>query len=243
MRRIAIFGVGLLLAACGESNGELVGVARERLVDPDPGFSVIRYTASGVLDATFGTGGIVNPTRMGAGLPTVLLDGNDRILVASGATFTGVTNEQFVIARYNGNGTFDSSFGGDGVVYTNVTETPREFITALAVQPDGRIVAAGWGTDENGTFAKWIVTRYGITGLVDMTFGVNGRVITDFGVSAQARAVAIDGNGKIVVAGNTGVDSDRIAVARYNANGTPESDLQRQRPDHHRRAHDRSRAS
>src|SRR5262245_48886239 len=109
----------------------------------------------------------------------------------------------------------DPTFGSAGKVLTDVSGGYDE-LRALAIQPDGRIVAAGvTGTVPNRDFA---LARYNADGTLDRSFGVNGTVITDFRRGDDtAWALSLQSDGKIIVAG--GSDGD-FAVARYKANGT-----------------------
>ncbi|MFZ5889427.1 MAG: hypothetical protein ACOY0T_00010 [Myxococcota bacterium] len=226
---IGIIAVGLLLAGCGTSSGEIdaatIGVTHQSLVDPDPGFSLLRYTATGQLDASFGVGGVVNPPTPNALDGTLVFDSANRLVVAGGSS--PVLGERwFALARYQQSGAFDTSFGGgDGIVYTDFGETPTEIVQGLAVQSDGRIVAVGYGTfPTQPNDSRWFVARYLESGELDPSFGVNGKVITEFGTSAQARSVTIDSAGKLIVGGNT-VNPDtfyagKLAIVRYNTDGT-----------------------
>jgi uncharacterized delta-60 repeat protein len=182
-----------------------------------------RLLSGGVLDPTFGTGGVVT-TSIGTAdsaayaVATYPNTGtaNDGKIVAAGYTINpkkgNVGDENFAVARYNLNGTLDSSFGGTGAVTTNLGTT-TDVATDVMVQPDGKVVAAGYS---GGAFA---VVRYNPNGTLDTSFGTRGtgEVITtiDRG-SNYSWSMALQTDGKILVAGST-------AVVRYNANGTLDS--------------------
>ena len=115
-------------------------------------------------------------------------------------------------ARY-----LDPSFGKDGYVITNFKDNAS--LNSLAIQADGKVIAAG---TSNGNFA---IARYNIDGSADNNFGTNGKVITDLGNDENARSVAIQTDGKIVVAGytETGIYPNiqsKIVVVRYNTDGS-----------------------
>jgi uncharacterized delta-60 repeat protein len=133
---------------------------------------------------------------------------------------------QLTWAADNG-GRLDPSFKSRGrIILTDVGDGTFEAAYAMAVQPDGKIVAVGFSTPATGPGSDFALVRYESTGRIDRRFGDNGRVLTDFtgtGSTDQAFAVAIDSIGRIVVAGsssNVGVD---FAVARYNPDGTPDN--------------------
>ena len=118
-------------------------------------------------------------------------------------------------------GQLDPSFGSDGTV---VTQFPSSYsgARAVAVQADGRIVAAGFAHTNDSIVSDFALTRYDANGALDSTFGTGGLVRTDFGGRFDdALALAVQADGRIVVAGNssdaTGAD---MAVARYNSDGT-----------------------
>jgi len=117
-------------------------------------------------------------------------------------------------------GQLDPSFGAGGTV---VTEFPSSYsgARAVAVQADGRIVAAGFAHTNNSIISDFALTRYDASGALDPTFGTDGRVRTDFGGRFdEALAVAVQPDGRVVVAGNSSdANGSDMAVARYNSDG------------------------
>lgn len=116
-------------------------------------------------------------------------------------------------------GELDSSFAGDGVATLGITAADDEF-KALVVQPDGKPVAVGY-TAENGD-PDLLLARFTSEGMPDNTFGTNGRVVLDVGDIDAFWAVALQADGRIVAAGLTSAvgSGDRVAVARFNADGS-----------------------
>jgi len=177
---------------------------------------------AGTLDPTFGTGGRVTTFFGGDGLNgdnaysiAVQTDGK---LVVAGITTNLDDTTDFGLARLNGNGTLDSTFGTGGKVKTNFGNF--DGVRALAIQPDGKIVVGGYTlVNFSPDFA---LARYNSNGMLDTTFGVGGKVITNLGGPAQALSVAVQSDGKIVAAGFAHLvngDFD-FALTRYNSNGT-----------------------
>jgi uncharacterized delta-60 repeat protein len=167
------------------------------------------------LDPSFGRDGKVI-TNFGTSTATaraVALLPDGKIVVA------GTANGNFALARYHRNGTLDKSFGRDGKVTTDLGG--EEGATAVALQPDGKIVVAGVSNDSgNNDFA---LARYHRAGALDPTFGRGGMITTDFGENDVAQAVALQRDGTIVVAGHSGpgpfgVPAD-FALARYTTIG------------------------
>ena len=170
-------------------------------------------TPAGTLDASFGAGGKVT-TDLGADAVAVQADG--KLVAAGAANVNGSLN--FAVARYNGDGTRDTNFGTGGRAATGFGGD-WERATAVAIQPDGKIVLAGGSVI--GWFNDFAVARYNTDGTLDASFGNGGTVLTEFGVSAQAYAMAVQPDGKIVVAGEANIDGgDNFELVRYNSDGS-----------------------
>ncbi|MGD1219128.1 calcium-binding protein [Streptomyces krungchingensis] len=177
--------------------------------------AVARYLTTGALDPGFGTGGMVttdpSPGSLeeGGDARTLALQPDGKIVVGGEV---GTTRFDFVLIRYNANGTLDTGFSGDGIERTDFGD--YESVEGLAVQSDGRILAAG------GSSGRFALARYHGNGSLDTTFGTAGRVLTPGGGGAQD--VVLQSDGRIVVAGNNGPGGD-FAVLRYGTDGSPDS--------------------
>ena len=179
--------------------------------------ALARYDASGALDLSFGDGG---RTTTDFGGQTYLafdmtLQEDGRIVVAGRTEDTSFMSD-FALARYSASGALDTAFGTGGLVTTNFAG--RDGATDVAVQPDGRIVVAGWGTDGN----DFALARYDASGALDLSFGDSGRVVTDFaGSSDEALAMTLQPDGRIVAGGYAFSASGSLdfALARYTASG------------------------
>src|SRR5215475_1919847 len=174
---------------------------------------------AGTLDSTFGTGGKVTTDFGGnSAARTVAVQANGQILTAGVAELNGVAN--FALARYNSNGTLDTSFGTGGIV-TTAFDFPGNFDRVFTVirQPDGKFVAVG--STVSNLFANFALARFNADGTLDASFGTGGIVTTGFGVSAEATSAVVQADGKIVAAGEANLDGgESFALARYNSNGT-----------------------
>gem|GEM_PF-590244 len=177
-------------------------------------------TAGVALDPTFGQAGLVTTdlegtaASFGYGIAVTQPDG--KFLVVGGALQPTV-NSQFLLARYDADGTLDSSFGNGGYVITTLgyNWTP----TGVAVEPEGQIVVAGWADVPD---REAVVAMYNAEGGLDPSFGNGGIVTTRFGNSfAEADGVAIDSQGRIDVVGRTesAQQSDELFAARFLATG------------------------
>ncbi|HET6978798.1 MAG TPA: hypothetical protein VFI24_20870 [Pyrinomonadaceae bacterium] len=191
--------------------------------------AVFGQATSGNLDPTFGSGGIVRTDFSGnidrANAVGIQADGK---IVAAGSSFSSAkTVEDFIVARYNTNGSLDKRFGSNGKITTDFFRNV-DTINALVIQPDGKIVVAGFAqlAGSGGTPRVFAVARYTSDGRPDTTFGNGGSITTSFGGTfAAASAIMLQPDGKIVVAGTadfnprvpgSGLD---FAVARYLPNG------------------------
>ena len=142
----------------------------------------------------------------------VILQGDGRI-IAGGSSPSGL-GADFGLVRYNGDGSLDARFGAGGIVHTDFGATDF-FGSSLAIQQDGRILAAG-SSDAAGT-NDFALARYGVDGTPDATFGTAGKVLTDFGGADVGSSLAIQHNGRIVAAGSFFFCSTGgFALARYN---------------------------
>lgn len=171
--------------------------------------------ADGDLDGGFGTGGKVT-TDVGSNDA-----GNAVVVQTDGKIVVGGTDgANFVVIRYNNDGTLDTTFGGTGKVTTDFGDTDR--IHGLAIDANSKIVAAG------ATGNDLALARYNSNGQLDTTFGAAGQVATDFNLpgtsftNAEGQAVAIAADGKIIVAGyvRNGSEFNDFLLVRYNSDGT-----------------------
>ena len=158
-------------------------------------FAVVRYTANGTLDTTFGTGGkIVTP--IGAGTSndyaySVTVQADGKIIVAGQGFGIGTSND-FAVVRYTANGTLDTTFGpgGTGKILTPVG-TGADTVKSVIVQADGKIVVAGYGQG-SGTGYDFAVVRYNADGSLDTTFGLQSSLGGTVAFTENGAAVILD---------------------------------------------------
>jgi uncharacterized delta-60 repeat protein len=184
----------------------------------DTDFALTRTNTDGTLDTGFGTGGIATTDLGGPddqALDAALLPDNG--IVAVGRTDAlGILKTTFGVVRYLPDGTPNTNFGTGGIVTTPFFGKGAA-ANAVAVQSDGKIVVAGFADQASGINSDFALARYNADGTLDQSFDGDGIVTTDLsGQDDDARAVAVQPDGKIVVAGTAGED---IAVARYMPNG------------------------
>ena len=188
-------------------------------------FAVLRYNSDGSLDNSFDTTGIAL-TAVGSandGISSIAIQ-SDHKIVAGG--YTQNSNEyDFALARYNADGSLDNSFGNNGVVTTSIWHLDDE-ISSIAIQSDGKIVAAGYSEQSQSSGDLFALARYNNDGSLDNTFGSNGIVTTSIAWGYdKAFSVAIQNDGKIIAAGfafyNNFYDDNGFAIARYTGSSGP----------------------
>jgi uncharacterized delta-60 repeat protein len=193
-----------------QPDGKIVAAGCASCFSSDADFALVRYNPGGSLDASFGGDGSVTTDFDGSedaanGL-ALQADGK---LVAAGLATVGL--RVFGLARYAADGSLDPTFDGDGEVATAMGNGSEA--RGVAIQRDGKIVAAGVACVDCLPGSDFGLARYRVDGSLDPTFSEDGRVFTDFGFADdQANAVALQADGKIVAAGVAGQD---FALARY----------------------------
>ena len=194
-----------------QSDGKIVAAG---WIEKDLAYSfvLLRYETNGSLDTTFdGDGKVITNIISGSRVATQ----SDGKIIVSGRSGDGV-NYGFSLVRFNSNGSLDTTFDGDGKVITYF-ENNNASAGGIAIQPDGKIVVTG---SSNNDFA---LVRYNIDGSLDSTFGIDGKLSTDFGGEEGVADVALQADGKIVVVGaqhDTESVFNEVGLAHYNSDGS-----------------------
>jgi uncharacterized delta-60 repeat protein len=211
-----------------QSDGKIVTAGRKGIFfypgDQRKGnVALARYNPDGSLDPTFGNGGIV-VNDFGQGLESyalaLMIQPDGRLIIA------GESSYAFLVARYNSNGTLDTTFGNSGHALANFSNNWDGATDAL-LQPNGKIVLAGWSIF-NSPWYSFALARFNSDGSFDQTFGNGGKVLLmDDG---NLDAVVLQGDGKLVALGTTngfaagfpegGGSSTSIQLLRFNIDGS-----------------------
>ena len=177
--------------------------------------ALVRYTADGVVDTTFGTNGIVT-TEIGsqAFADSVVVDALGNIVITGTAVIDDVSYA--IVVRYDSLGNLDATFGTGGIVSVLIGEGAAGF--AVAIDGSGRIVVGGVVTI-NG-LSRTLFLRFNTNGSADNTFGISGQASYAIGIHSVISSIAIDSNNNIVGAGYT-TDSftNDFLVVRLTSNG------------------------
>jgi uncharacterized delta-60 repeat protein len=173
-------------------------------------FALARYNSNGALDTTFdGDGRVTTDFGNKDRASSLAIQADGKIVVAGESSIYNPNGNisDFALARYNSNGTLDTTFGTGGKITTDFATNSSDYASSLAIQADSKIVVAGYS----------ILARYNSDGTLDSTFDGDGRLTSVIGGISD---VAIQADGKIVVAG---YDNGDFALARYNSDGTLDS--------------------
>lgn len=229
------FGGGTLVAPGGLTDDYVRGVAVQadgRVLVAGFGvtatatgtdFLLVRHLRDGGLDTSFGTGGKVTTGFNNAGRSdealAVAVQPDGKILVA-GTSDQGATGYDFALARYNADGTLDTTFGNVGRVTTSFGNGADKAY-ALLLQPDGKIVLAG-DSNQGASGNDFALARYNANGTLDAAFGTGGKVLTAIGAGSASETVyalalqTVGGAQRLVAVGGEG----DFIVAGYKADGT-----------------------
>ena len=224
---------GQAVAVQGDGRIVVAGFASTSANGKD--FAVARLLPDGSLDQTFGTKGLVTIPFTSGGSAfaddvayDVAIQPDGKIVLAGSARF------DFAAARLNADGSLDTSFAGKG--QTTIVFGPGGFdadeARAMAIQPDGKIVLAGF-SDTNEFQHDFALVRLNANGTPDSTFGGKGRASIGFDLGGsnedKAFGVALQSGGQIVVVGSAqvsfggfGSNVSDMAIARFNPDGTPD---------------------
>lgn len=187
---------------------------------------VARFNENGELDTSFGTDGVARiPVNFAENDFDGLLVQEDGKIVASGHIALDFTLFAMLVARFDADGSPDATFGDNGT-FIQANEADAEGFD-ISLTKDNDIVVAGFTASPSYNYSM-LLMQLDPTGVLDPDFGNGGLVISDLGQYDVGNALHIQGDGKILVAGATGdgpPGDAKMAVWRYNPNGTPDPDF------------------
>ncbi len=201
-----------------QADGSIVAAGHTQNID----FALVRYDADGALDLTFGVGGVVT-TNFPIGTSGGVDVANDVIIQSDGKIVAaGRSAGRFGVARYNTNGSPDTSFGVGGVVSTVVGMDPFMAAYAVVQQPDGKLLVGGTGYNDVDSHYAYALVRYNTDGSLDTDFGTDGIAKTDFGDSSTSYDMVLRPDGKIVLVGDgsNGTSGLGVSLVQFNEDGS-----------------------
>jgi uncharacterized delta-60 repeat protein len=182
--------------------------------------ALIRYNTDGTPDATFGTGGVSIPNFEFFNYPSSIAIGTDGKIIAAEVANNASGQLVMVLARFNSNGSIDSSFAQ----YGQLTLSPGvlaivAYPNPVALQADGKILLNYIVSYDNISYYNF-VSRYSSSGATDSLFGTNGTIAVD-----GTNGVMVEPDQKILVSGNVydAQNNSDYSISRYNTNGSPDS--------------------
>lgn len=178
--------------------------------------ALVRFFSDGSIDTSFGDNGIVTTSAEAGGVLKIVQQADGK-LVAVGNRVCGIRN-CFVVSRYNLNGSLDGSFGVGGEIIRNYSITlGNSMARAVLVQPDGKIVAAGYA-DVGISGSEFVIARFFSDGNIDSSFGLIGVSRITFPGAGVANAIVLQPDGKLVVGGYARSDNG-FGLARLGSSG------------------------
>ena len=214
-------GASVAHAVAIQSDGKIV-VAGSAGSGTNNDLALVRLNADGTLDGSFGSGGKVlfDVAAADDNAFAIAIQPDGKIVVA-GSAWNGANND-FVVARFNTNGTPDTAgFGsGTGFVATDFAAAD-DIARAVRLQNDGKIVLAG-SANMGASFADFAVVRYNADGSLDTSFDGDGRAHADFFAGGDlAQGMVLQADGAIVVAGSALVSGhNQLAAVRFKSDGS-----------------------
>jgi uncharacterized delta-60 repeat protein len=218
------FDTSSLGALSVQADGKILTAGYHYGFEQDFYFDLFRFNADGTPDTSFGSGGAMTSKAPPFGFEGTVSFEPDGSILAAGVAETPAPNcfcPAFAVAKFLADGTSDRTFGDDGVVATVIGDPIGSYAMDVALQPDGKVIAAGFTfTRPMAEKEMFALVRYNPDGSRDQTFGRHGRVTTRFDqLHAGAAAVAIDAKGRALLAGGIGRRVGRLfrgfALARY----------------------------
>ncbi len=180
--------------------------------------AIARFNTDGSIDSTFDSDGIVTTTiGVNSNFIKDMKIQTDGKIVLAGINFNG-SNYDFLVLRYNSNGTLDPTFDTDGIVISAIGPS-YDVANSLVIQPDGKIILGGYSSD--GSFEDFAIVRYNNNGSLDNTFDSDGIATFNLSIGDNITKLTLQPDGKIVAGGFvfSGIGYKNVLL-RYNPNGS-----------------------
>ena len=210
-----------------QGNGDVVAVGETGAAHGNATLLLARFTPSGALDRSFGFGGVAtgplilgSPETNSLGRAVAIQPDGKLVVVGSATDTSGTYAHGLIVERYNANGRLETSFGSLGVVEVFGDPSFGDGY-AVAIQPDGKIIAAGnaEAAGSGGTTPRVAVARLNADGSLDTSFGADGTDVLDLGAYSYALAVGLQPDRKIVIVGSAAPGVQGRKRARRSADG------------------------
>jgi uncharacterized delta-60 repeat protein len=193
-----------------QSDGKIVVTGLSVNAAGNADYVVVRYTATGALDASFGTGGKVITDINSYDIPeSIAIDNTTGAITIAGTSNSDFREDDhegsgdFTVVRYTSAGLPDGAFGAGGIATFDIVSGAYDEAHSLAVQPDGKLIVAG--TTKRGGNNDVVVVRLTTAGALDASFGAGGKAIENyegFNSDEDCRSVVLQSDGKIIIGGS-----------------------------------------
>lgn len=217
---------GLIYVHAGQ-RAEGVDGGGAALTDTD--FVVVRLTAEGAVDATFGTDGkhVLDIQRSNASVRGIAVLGDGNILANGYANSVSTGSVQPVLYRLTPTGTLDPTFASGGLFH-DVVLTAQTEVYGIAIQPDGKLVTAGYGRNDPTGTNDWISLRFTANGVLDGAWADGGKYLLDptgMNIADNCRDAIALPNGRTALVGSGGParDTSDAYIVILDNTGTPDS--------------------
>lgn len=219
-----------------QANGMLLGVgtATDAVDLGEENNGITRFFSDGTIDTSFGINGVVSTDIPAFGVThwdnwatDIVIQSDGKFIVGGGVWTRASSAENITLARYNANGSLDTTFAGTGYVVLDFGSQEWDALADVKLQTDGKIVVAGYtfvpGSGRTPSQYRFALARYNANGTLDTTFSGDGLLTTSMGTAdSTGKALAIQNDGKLVVVGSAYQGTTPkydMAVARYLSNG------------------------
>lgn len=183
------------------------------LLDGSTDIILVKFGSNGDIDPTFGNDGIlIDDTNYNEYANSMAIQKDNKILVCS--SVDNGQNRDFGLVRYNQDGLLDTDFGTNGRIFTDFFQITNS-AHSISLQEDGKIILGGFVVSSPN--ANYAIARYDTIGNLDKSFGGNGKIVTDLGLSDYIFVTKIMPNNNLLCAGNS-ITADNISsfsIARY----------------------------
>ncbi len=210
-----------------QGDGKLVFAGYGTIAENGNDFVVVRTSADGTPDSSFGADGIASVDFAGhEDFASSIVQQTDGKLVLAGTAENTSGVQDIAVARFNADGSLDASFGSGGKTTLDI-DGSHDFASSLILQAGGKLVIAG-GAIVNDGYYQFVVARFNSNGTLDASFGTGGTVLIAFGsgdgIHSWARGLAQLPDGRLVAVGRVDQENGSdVGIARVTANGLPDS--------------------
>jgi len=211
------FSEDLLFDLLLQPDGKIVAAGQSAVLLGDAKFALLRLNADGSADTEFGNQGraLTDFTAEDESAQSIALLPDGKIMVSGTHYYSNDDNEKVVVAKYNPDGSADTTFGTDGkMMLDDGNENPRYFAFSSKVTPDGKLLVCGGGGNHSPNFDGFLV-RFNADGTFDTTLGENGWLWADFGEWEVTADMVLQEDGALVMGATTSFGTNRFLVWRY----------------------------